>query len=133
LETLVHEQGLQDIVNFTGFVDDAATRRDMLAAAHVMAVPSRQEPFGMVAVEGALAALPVVAARSGGLPEVVSDGQTGIIVSPEDPMAWAQALDSILADAELAARMGKNGRERALREFSLSKTADRYERIYSDA
>ncbi len=133
LEALVQQLDLQHSVHFAGRVDDD-TRRDMLAKAHVMIVPSRHEElFGMVAAEGALSSLPVIAARMGGLPEVVADGETGIIVPPDDPVALAQALDRVLADPQLAARMGRNGRERALREFSLENTADRYERIYFDA
>lgn len=133
LEALARKLGLRDIVHFAGHVNDDM-RRDMLASAHVMVVPSRHEElFGMVAVEGALSGLPVIAARSGGLPEVVSNGETGIVVPPENPSAWAQALDRLFTDPQLAARMGKSGRERALREFSFTKTVDRYERIYFDA
>ena len=76
-------------------------------------VPSRQEPFGMVAVEAALMSRPVIAADVGGLPEAVQAVGSGLLVAPDDPVALAAAIHSLLANPELGhswARRGGCGR-----------------------
>lgn len=84
--------------------------------ASIGVVPSVwQEPLGQVAVEAMLAGRPVVASDVGGLRDVVSDPRTGVLVPPGDPGALATALDTLLADPALRARMGAEGRERAAR------------------
>lgn len=130
LEELTRELSLEGVVRFYGQVGDDQKRR-MLAEASVMIVPSRHEElFGMVAAEAALASLPVVASDRGGLPEVVTDQETGILIPPDDASALAAALRRLLDDPALAAKMGRAGRSRTLREYSLEKMVDRYETLY---
>jgi glycogen(starch) synthase len=133
LENLARQLSLEDSVSFAGQVGPDQ-RRQILADAFVMVVPSRwEEPFGTVAAEGALSSLPVIATRRGGLPETVKDRETGIIIPPEDPPALVAALRSLLDDPTLAETMGRAGRSRALREFSLEETVNRYETLYFKA
>jgi len=75
------------------------------------------EPFGITAVESMASGLPVIASRIGGLQESVVDGETGLLVPPEDPKALAAALRKLLDDPELRQRMGKAGRKRAEEVF----------------
>lgn len=91
----------------------------LFAQADVLVVPSRWEGFGLIAVEGMRAGLPVVASAVGGLPEVVQDGITGLIVEPNSSQALVQALLSL--DGETLARMGEAGRCRARELFSIDR------------
>jgi len=100
----------------------------------VMVIPSRwQEPFGLVALQAAQMARPAIVARSGGLPEVVVDGETGLVVANEDVAGFAAALRKLLADPALAARLGEAGRARALEKFRFDRMVDAYEQIYAEA
>jgi len=114
----------------------AGARRDVpeiLAASDIVALPSRfGEGCPNALLEAMAAGKPVVAARTGGIPEVVIDGETGILVPPEDPGALRDALLRLAGDAALRARMGAAGRERVAREFSVPKLVQSYEALYSE-
>lgn len=101
------------------FVGPVAEPGTALAAFDVLAMPSRREPWGRVAAEALIAGVPVVAAASGGLPEVVRDGVDGFLYPPGDVGALADRLRTLLDDPALRARMGAAGREGAAR-FSPS-------------
>ncbi len=98
----------------------AAGRCSWLNRATVYVQPSRWEGFGLGVLEAMLASLPVVASSVSSLPELVSDGETGLLVPPDDAETLAHALAAALARPEL----GANGRERARREFSVARMAD---------
>jgi len=87
----------------------------------------------MVALEAAERGRPVAASAVGGLPEIVDDGRTGVLVPPSDPAALAAALVDLARDRDRAAAMGRAARERALAEFSLDRCADRIDAIYRAA
>jgi glycosyltransferase involved in cell wall biosynthesis len=76
------------------------------------------EPFGRVVVEAMLASLPVVATRTGGVPEVVTDGETGVLVPPDDARALGDALDALRRDTSRAANLARRGAARARECFS---------------
>jgi glycosyltransferase involved in cell wall biosynthesis len=124
LERVAAELGVAERVFLPGRVPDVAA---WLRRASVYVHPARWEGFGLGVLEAMLAGLPVVAARVSSLPELVADGETGLLVPPDDPQA--------LADAVRAARpeLGAAGRERARRDFSVermaAKTAALYERL----
>nr|WP_281287146.1 glycosyltransferase [Actinotalea subterranea] len=94
-----------------------------LAAADVVLVPSRSEPFGNTAVEGMLARRPVVASRAQGLAEVVHDGRTGLLVAPGDATALAGAVRRLLDDAGLRQGLADAARTEALARFSTGRYA----------
>jgi glycogen(starch) synthase len=99
----------------------------------MIVVPSRwQEPFGLVALQGSQVGRPVVATRTGGLPEVIADGETGLIVEPDDPEALLRAMLKLAEDHELAVRLGSAGRRRALEYFTMSRCAEDYSRVYQE-
>ncbi|NNF37913.1 MAG: glycosyltransferase [Gemmatimonadetes bacterium] len=130
LEEQAGRLGLADRVEFRGHVDDVAR---FYAGLDLLVVPSRYEGFGFVAVEGALAGLPVIASRVSSLPEVVADGTTGRLVPPEDPSALAAAIEAVAEDVDLAARYGQAGRERARRAFSADRLYTELEAFLGEA
>jgi glycosyltransferase involved in cell wall biosynthesis len=101
--------------------------------AAVVAAPSRREGYGVAAREAMAWARPVVATAVGGLVDAVEDGVTGLLVPPRDPVALRAALERLLADAELRARLGAAARAKAEREFSLDAAADALVAVYDEA
>jgi glycosyltransferase involved in cell wall biosynthesis len=128
LEALVGELGVRDRVHFVGWRPGA---RDYLTSFDVFALPSRLESFGLVLLEAGLAGLPVVACRVGGVPEVVADGESGILVEPDDLPGLATALRALIDAPGLRESFGARGRLRAL-AFSPDEMARRYEALYRE-
>lgn len=117
-------------VRFTGYLPDAALDENLRTASMVV-VPSRwREGFGMVALEAALRGCPVVATRRGGLPEIVEDNVTGLLVDSEDPVGLAQAILRLTDDNELALRLGCQARETAEQRFNLTRQIEAYQNLY---
>ena len=106
-----------------GAVSDPAA---LLAAADALVLPSRTEGIPAVAIEAALAGLPVVASRVGGLPEVVVHGETGMLVDGPTPVRLAQALDAALADG---AALGAAARAHCLGRFALTTVAAQWHEL----
>ncbi|GHK03867.1 glycogen synthase [Streptomyces sp. NPDC003753] len=106
----------------------------LLTHATVFVCPSVYEPLGIVNLEAMACGTAVVASRTGGIPEVVDDGRTGLLVDVDDGFEehLARALDAVLADPVAARRMGEAGRERAAGEFGWDAVARRTVRLYED-
>ncbi len=104
----------------------------MYRAADVVAVPSYNESFGLVALEAQACGTPVVAASVGGLPVAVRHGFSGFLVDGHDPAEWARALAHVALDPELRARLAGNAVGHA-RGFSWERTTDTLLAAYSDA
>lgn len=126
---LVRERGLGGRVHLVGFREDVPA---VLAALDVFVLPARSKVFGLVIVEAMAAGKPVVATAGGGVPEIVVDGQTGILVPPLEPTRLAEALDVLLGDGALRARMGRAGRCRAESHFSATTMASRTMEVYRE-
>ncbi len=101
--------------------------------ATVSALPSRIEGLSIALLETMALGLPAVASRAGGNPDVITSGETGVLVSPLDPVAWAGALERVLGDREFAQRIARAGRDLVRREFTLERTAERTEAVYREA
>ncbi|KAA0921463.1 MULTISPECIES: glycogen synthase [Streptomyces] len=106
----------------------------LLTHAAVFVCPSVYEPLGIVNLEAMACGTPVVASRIGGIPEVVEDGETGVLVTMDEDFetGLAQALDSVLGDTGTARRMGEAGRQRAVGEFGWDAVARRTVRLYEE-
>ncbi|MGW4023673.1 glycogen synthase [Streptomyces sp. NPDC005009] len=106
----------------------------LLTHAAVFACPSVYEPLGIVNLEAMACGTAVVASRVGGIPEVVADGDTGVLVDADDGFeaGLTRALDSVLGDPEAARRMGEAGRERAVSEFGWGAVARRTAGLYEE-
>ncbi|WP_043476848.1 glycogen synthase [Streptomyces collinus] len=106
----------------------------LLTRAAVFVCPSVYEPLGIVNLEAMACGTPVVASRVGGIPEVVADGRTGLLVDVDDAFEanLARALDTVLGDPEAARRMGEAGRVRAVEEFGWEAVARRTAGLYEE-
>ena len=122
--------GVADRVVFAGQRDDVP---GLLAGSDVLCLPSSVEGLPLVVLEAMAQGKPVVATAVGGTPELVVDGETGLLVPPGDAGALADALEEILRDPELARRLGEAGRRRVLQSFSLSAMTGRVLGLYGDA
>ena len=104
----------------------------LLSQATAFACPSLYEPLGIVNLEAMACGTAVVASRVGGIPEVVADGETGLLVPPGDPALLAAALNALVADPGRAAEMGRLGRARAEAEFGWSGIAAQTAALYAE-
>ncbi len=104
----------------------------LLSHATVFACPSVYEPLGIVNLEAMACGSAVVASRVGGIPEVVADGVTGLLVPPDDPAALGDALNALLRDPARALLMGEAGRRRAVGEFSWDTVAAQTAALYAE-
>lgn len=129
LEGLARRLGVQGCVHFLGL------RRDvphLLPLFDVLVLPSRNEGMGRAAVEAQAAGIPVVASRVGGIPDVVADGETGLLVAPEDPEALARALATLVADPVRRTRMGKAAREWVKEHLTAEAMVASLDRLYRE-
>jgi D-inositol-3-phosphate glycosyltransferase len=131
LADLARDLGIDDVVRFVPPVEQAGLALWM-SAATVVAVPSYNESFGLVAVEAQATGTPVVAADVGGLPTVVRQGHSGLLVPTHEPRDWANALRRIIEDPVLELNLAIGAREQA-RHFSWEHTADRMLEVYEQA
>ena len=131
LARLAEELGIGRDVTFLGWVPNAELPPYYRAAA-VSVIPSLEEGFGIPAAEAMGCEVAVVASDAGGLPEVVENGVTGLVVPRGDSQALAQAIGSLLADPERRRQMGQAGRARALRLFDWDRSAEQFEELYHE-
>ncbi|MES2931349.1 MAG: glycosyltransferase [Patescibacteria group bacterium] len=117
LQKLVQIYDLPDRVVLTGFVKDASTH---LQALDVFVLPSRTESLGYVLLEAGLASLPAIGTRVGGIPEVLEDGGTGLLVPPSKSIILSQALTELLTDEPLRNRLGTALHGKVEKDFSVS-------------
>jgi N-acetyl-alpha-D-glucosaminyl L-malate synthase BshA len=126
-EKLAQEYGLADDVLFAGQVPNIA---DYLSVADLLLVPSETESFGLAALEAMACEVPVIATNTGGLPEVVIDGENGYLVSLGDTQTIADRAIEILSDEKKQRMMGRRGREWAVEQFNTERVIPQYERLY---
>jgi colanic acid/amylovoran biosynthesis glycosyltransferase len=127
----VHDLGLSEHVRFYGPAS-AEEVREILAQASVFVLPSVSEGFSNSTLEAMAMEVPVVVADAGGLPEGVTDGVEGFIVPRRDYRALAERIETLLRNPELAREMGKKGRERVLRQFTLERQIETFLRVYQE-
>lgn len=127
LESEVARLGLEGSVIFAG---NQSQPYDFINMMDVFVLPSLHEGIPMVLLEAFALKRPVIASRVGGIPEVVSHGQTGLLVSPSNAVDLASAIQDLIEDSTRMEAFGAIGREQVEREFSASMMADRMARLY---
>jgi glycosyltransferase involved in cell wall biosynthesis len=129
LADLARRTGVAERIRWRGWSDDP---RSYLGSFDVFALPSRFEGFPLVVLEALLARVAVVAADVGSVAEVVRDGETGLLVPPEDPAALAAAIRRLLADDALRQRLGAQGRQLVRERFTAVRMTRAYESLYDE-
>jgi glycosyltransferase involved in cell wall biosynthesis len=127
LESLAHQLGLNGAVEFRGALTHRETLK-VMATSCALVVPSRQEPFGLVALEAMAMGKPVIATLVGGLPEIL-EGADAVLVEPDNPAALAEALTSTFERVRQCPDFGARNRELAAR-FSVQRMVGQYQAVY---
>ena len=128
VEAEIRAAGLEGVVELAGERHDVPR---LLADADVFVLSTRSEGAPLSVLEAMAAGLPVVASAVGGVPEIVADGATGLLVPPDDAAALAAALEQLLADAALRRRLGAAGRERVRVRFDLAELQRAHLELYA--
>ncbi len=132
LERLAEELGVADRVTFAGFLTPEQLKQYYLAS-YVVCQPSyANETFAISMAEAMACGRPVVGSNFGGIPEVISDGETGVLARPRDEVDLAGKIECLLQEPQLCARMGEAGRRRVLELFSWDKVAERLDEVYHE-
>jgi len=132
LERRAAELGVAEAVSLPGFLPQTDMPQ-LYGAIDVLAHASIEEPFGLVLVEAMASEKPVVAINGGGVPEIIHDGQDGLLVPAETPVAMAEAIERVLDDPSFAERLGRAGRRRVLDAFTPEMQAAAMLRVYEQA
>jgi glycosyltransferase involved in cell wall biosynthesis len=130
LEAQARELGIQHRVVFTGRRDDVPA---VTAALDVAVLPSYREALGLSILEAMALSRPVVASNVGGIPEMIEDGVTGLLVPPHDPGALAEAIVRLLQDHQLADMLGRAGHDLVHEQFCIERMMAAIEEIYATA
>lgn len=132
LQRLAEDLGIADVTEFVGYVSHSTVPSE-LGKLDLFVAVSRNESFGVAVLEASASQLPVIVSDVGGLPEVVRDGETGLIVPSEDPSALAEAIERLVVDEQLRVSMGIKGREFVQREYEWDENVSRMEKVYQQA
>jgi glycosyltransferase involved in cell wall biosynthesis len=129
LESMSQKMGLTSQVTFLGECRDLGV---LLANLDISVLASSSESSPNAITESMAAALPVVATRVGGIPELISNGETGLLVPVDDDVRLANAIEYLAENPEVCVRMGRNALEFAVQHFRLGHVSNLYERLYMD-
>lgn len=132
LESVSRSTGHHWKIKFTGFIPDQELTA-LMTSADVLVIPSVYEPFGIVALEGMAAGVPVVASQVGGLAEVIEHDRTGVFVYPRNPDSIAWGVGHVLSNPDHANWITKNASEKVQKTYSWEAIADRTVDIYKEA
>lgn len=133
MQALAKKLDIDTQVCFVGHVEDVAS---LYACTDILIAPSRREAFSLTLLEAAAFQLPIIAADVGGISEAIihdTDGETGILISPEDPDALANAMSTLILSPDRRKAMGTAGRQRYLNEFTLESMTNATFDVYCDA
>ncbi len=130
LKAMAAEAGVAGSCEILGTRDDIPA---LVSGLHIVVSPSRQEGVPNTLIEAQAAGVPVAGSNVGGIPEVITANETGLLFPPNDPEALAAALLLLLRDRALAGRLSGAGRESVARRFSMEAAASRFEEIYRAA
>ena len=124
------QMGLTDSIEWVGWLDTPEALRNFFHSLDIFIMPSRRESFGVSAVQASASGLPVIASMYGGIPEIVTHGETGLLVNPEDVEGFGKAIVSLAENENLRAEMGLRGRKKAEAQFDWKLTLNRMIKTY---
>lgn len=134
LESLARNLGVEEHVRFTGIRQDIP---EILSQFDVFVFPSRPansqrvaETLGIAVLEAMAMEVPVIASDTGGVSEVIEQGESGLLVSPDDPGAIVKSVETIISNQSVGDELARSGRERVLDRFSIEEAVDAYEAVY---
>jgi L-malate glycosyltransferase len=130
LRARVADAGLEDRVSWLGEREDVP---ELMRALDVLLLPSCEEPFGRALIEAMALGVPVLATDVGGPPEIIEDGREGYLLSPHSPIAWARAVRRIVESPDRGLEMGRAGRRRVEREFTVGQHVTAMLSVYERA
>ncbi len=130
IQNLISAAAVQDRVQLLGRREDIAA---LMANADVFILPSRSEGLPVALLEAMACGLTVVAARVGGIAEVIESGRNGILIEPENPRLLADVVEALLDDPDRAAQLGREARQTIEAEFTLTGAADAYVAVYEES
>ncbi|MBU6435580.1 MAG: glycosyltransferase, partial [Nitrospirae bacterium] len=130
LQRLAIDLGVERACRFVGVREDIA---DILAAADLFVLPSLSEGFPFVLLEALAMGCPVVASRVNGVPELIEDHKTGLLVPPRDPQALARAILDMLSDPAAASKLGADGRALVQERFTVDRMVANTTAIFDEA
>ena len=129
LYKLTKNLDLEEHVLFTGYIDNVL---EVMSIFDISVTPSLNEPFGRVVVEAMGLGIPVIATNTGGIPEIIEDGISGILVPPKDPDSLSQALLDLISDEEKRKQIGEMGYKRFREHFTMSRTIEEIQQLYQE-
>lgn len=131
LKRLSRQVGVNAKVRFLGHISENEMAR-LYRVLDIFALASFNEPYGMVLLEAMACGKPVVATKVGGIPEIVVDSETGLLVPPKDPEALSEAMLTLLRNPDLCRRMGDAGRRRVKQNFTWDRTMAQLQGLYAE-
>ena len=129
LVSLISHYKLEQCFILTGFYRNVS---DIFSIIDLLVLASHYEPFGRVLIEAMSMEKPVIGTQTGGIPEIIENGVTGLLVPPRSPEELAQAIIKILQNPEMARQMGMAGRKRAREHFSIEQYVSKIQEIYKE-
>jgi len=132
LEELARTTGFEKDIQFLGFVPDSELAK-LMVSADVLVIPSIYEPFGIVALEGMAAGIPIVAANVGGLSEIIEHERTGVLVYPGNPESIAWGVNRVLSDPAFSEWLVKNAKRKVQEVYNWDMIAKRTAALYEEA
>ena len=129
LRSRIDEWGLSDRIILLGFRSDI---EEVISGLDICVLPSTAEPFGRVIIESMLLGTPVIGSRSGGIPEIIEEGESGLLVEPGDENDLAEKIRLLSSDRKLYDRLAKKGRRRAAERFSMKRHVDGVVDVYRE-
>jgi glycosyltransferase involved in cell wall biosynthesis len=132
LKSMVEVLKLTDRVHFAGWIESQSKLRDFFHSIDIFVQPSRRESFGVSAAQAAACGLPVISSRYGGIPEVVIDRKTGLLVAPENEQELAEAILTLVHGPGLCSSMGAEGRKWVEQNYDWRQCVAKMMKIYSE-
>lgn len=128
LEKLIEKRGLTEYVTLLGRQKKIP---HLMKSADFFVLPSVREAFGLVNLEAMISGLPVIATKTGGIPEIIEDNKTGLLVNPESTEELKEAIKQLISSKPLRDRLSKSGKSEVEKNFSAEKMSKEYEKIYN--